>query len=147
MVKCIRHPGIVVGNLDRSLHFYCDLLGFKVVRKIDETGLHMDNLLGLKNVRVTTVKMTADEGGAMLELLVFEAPRPLEGGRREINTIGLSHIAFQVDDVDEVYRRLSDAGVVFNSPPQLSPDGFSKLAFCRDPDGTFVEFVQRGLTP
>jgi catechol 2,3-dioxygenase-like lactoylglutathione lyase family enzyme len=147
VVKSIRHPGIVVSDLERSMRFYCDLLGFKVVRKMEESGPHMDRMLGLNDVRVTTVKMIVDEGGAMLELLAFLSPLPCEGMARNIHTIGLSHIAFVVENVDELYRRLSDAGVAFLSSPQLSPDGFSKVAFCRDPDGIFVELIERGLTP
>ena len=146
MVKRIRHPGIVVGDLEKSLHFWSDLLGFKVVREMDEHGPHMDRMLGIENVRVKTVKMIADEGGSMLELLAFQSPGPVRGQPPAINTIGLTHVAIEVDDAEETFRRLASAGAKFNSPPQLSPDGFSKVAFCRDPDGTFVEIIQRGLT-
>jgi hypothetical protein len=40
------------------------------------------------------------------------------------------------------YNRLKDEGVSFNSPPQLSPDGYAKVTFCRAPEGTFIELVE-----
>ena len=42
----------------------------------------------------------------------------------------------------ETYNRLVEAGVYFNSPPQLSPDGFAKVTFCKDPDGSLIELVE-----
>ena len=47
-----------------------------------------------------------------------------------------------VDNLDETYNRLVEAGVYFNSPPQLSPDGFAKVTFCKDPDGSLIELVE-----
>mgnify|MGYP000114723570 CR=1 FL=1 len=42
----------------------------------------------------------------------------------------------------EIYQKLTESGVKFNAPPQLSPDGYAKVTFCLDPDNTPVELVQ-----
>ncbi|MBI4284061.1 MAG: VOC family protein [Chloroflexi bacterium] len=140
-MKAIRHTGIVVSDLEPALRFYVDLLGLKVTKGMDETGDYIDTISGLKNVRVTTVKMAAGDGN-LIELLYYHSHRPKSVRTREACEIGISHIAFTVGNVDAEYARLSKAGVPFNSPPQKSPDGYAKVTFCRDPDGTLIELVE-----
>jgi catechol 2,3-dioxygenase-like lactoylglutathione lyase family enzyme len=140
MITSIRHTGIVVNDLETSMSFYCDLLGFKITRQMKESGGHIDNMLALNEVVVTTVKMSAPDG-QILELLRFHSPQGVQK-TREINEIGISHIAFEVDNLNNEYNRLKDKGILFNSPPQLSPDGYAKVAFCRAPEGTFIELVE-----
>ena len=72
MIKDIRHTGIVVADLEASLKFYQDILGFSIVKKMDETGDFIDNILLLENVKVTTVKM-ASSSGQMIELLKYQS--------------------------------------------------------------------------
>jgi len=141
-VTSVRHVGIVVKDLERSLRFYRDLLGLAVESTLDESGAYLDRLLSLENTRVTTVKLSADGSVTLIELLQFASPRDGAAAKREIDSIGPSHVAFSVGDVEEMYRRLSRAGVRFNAPPQRSPDGRVKVSCCRDPDGTTVELVE-----
>jgi catechol 2,3-dioxygenase-like lactoylglutathione lyase family enzyme len=142
MMMELRHAGIVVADLDRARHFYCDLLGLKVLRSMEEDGAFLDNILGLKGVRVTTLKLAADQGSAVLELLKFHSPRTPAAPRRGLVELGPSHVAFTVEDLDALYARLTRAGVRFNAPPQLSPDGLAKVTFCYDPEGTPLELVE-----
>jgi glyoxylase I family protein len=138
----LRHAGIVVTDLDRSLHFYRDLLGLRVSRSMEEAGAYLDNMLGLPDVRVTTVKLAAPQGAALVELLHFQSPPTPPGPPRQVFHRGPSHLAFTVDDLEATYTRLIRAGVPFNAPPQLSPDGLAKVTFCLDPDGTPIELVE-----
>lgn len=140
MIKDIRHTGIVVKDLESSLHFYRDLLGFQIIKKMEESGDYIDNMSELHDVRVTTVKMKAYQG-QMVELLEYQS-HPEKQKVRKINDIGISHISFTVDDLDKEYKRLKEAGVPFNAPPQFSPDGYAKVTFCRAPEGTFIELVE-----
>ena len=61
---------------------------------------------------------------------------------RDINNVDITHIAFAIDDLSDEYNRLKNEGVPFNSPPQLSLDGCAKVAFCRAPEGIFIELVE-----
>ena len=45
-------------------------------------------------------------------------------------------------DFPEQRDYIKQSGIKFNAPPQLSPDGYAKVTFCFDPDGTPVELVQ-----
>ena len=140
MIKDIRHTGIVVVDLEASIHFYRDLLGFQIAKQMEEAGDYIDNISSLRNVKVTTVKMTSPSG-QMIELLKYHS-HPVEQKTCEICESGISHIAFTVDDLDTEYERLKGKGIQFNSPPQLSPDGYAKVTFCRAPEGTLIELVE-----
>ena len=72
MINDVRHVGIVVSNLQNALTFWCDVLGFKKICQMDESGPHIDSMMGLSDVCVTTVKLAA-EGGSMVELLKFNS--------------------------------------------------------------------------
>lgn len=140
-MKAIRHIGITVTDLDKAMGFYGDLLGFRVVKRMEERGEFIDRISGLEKIRVTTVKMAADDG-SLIELLHYHShPRPRRG-EEKICAAGLSHIAFTVEDLDAEFKSLSKAGVKFNSEPQISPDGYAKVAFCRDTDGNLIELVE-----
>jgi catechol 2,3-dioxygenase-like lactoylglutathione lyase family enzyme len=140
MIKDIRHTGIVVDDLEASLHFYRDLLGFKITKQMEESGNYIDVILLLHNVKITTIKMTSP-AGQMIELLKYHS-HPVEQKMRKICEIGISHIALTVDDLDTEYHKIKDYGIRFNSPPQLSPDGYAKVAFCQAPEGTLIELVE-----
>jgi catechol 2,3-dioxygenase-like lactoylglutathione lyase family enzyme len=135
----------VVDDLDASLDFYRNLLGFEIIRRMEETGDFIDTILALDAVRVTTVKMAAP-GGQLIELLKFHShsdpPRPGRRGRIRVFDAGPTHIALTVVDLDRVHHRLTAHGVSFNAPPRLSPDGSVKVTFCRAPEGTLVELVE-----
>ena len=142
-MKNIRHFGIVVTEMEKSLHFYKDLLGLKIKVDALEEGPFIDAISGLKNVKVRTVKMFADEGNTLIELLCYESHKRRE--RRENNeipNIGASHPAFTVNNIDYEYNKLKENGVKFNCSPQISPNGKAKVTFCEDPDGVLVELVE-----
>lgn len=140
MINRIRHTGIVVDDLEKSLNFYRDLLGFEVVKRADEGGPFIERILALEKASVTTVKMTSQDG-QMIELLSYKK-HATEKQERRINDVGLSHVAFSVNDIDREYEKLRKHAVEFISEPAISPDGYAKVAFCRAPEGTFVELVE-----
>jgi catechol 2,3-dioxygenase-like lactoylglutathione lyase family enzyme len=140
MVTHVRHAGIVTDDLESSLKFYRDLLGFKEVRRMEESNPFIEAVLGIKGVYVTTIKMS-DPGGGQIELLHYKSHLK-KRGEREINDIGISHVALTVDDVNQLYEDLKDSGVPFISGPRLSDDGGATVAFCRAPEGTFIELVE-----
>lgn len=140
-MQAIRHMGIVVSDIDKSLEFYVGLLGLKIKKDMLEQGPYIDNMLALKDVQVRTVKMEADDGN-LVELLWYKSHPRTRVLKNEICEIGASHVAFTVGDLDKEYKRLSESGVEFNCPPQYSPDGKAKVTFCKDPDSTFIELVE-----
>lgn len=137
----LRHAGIVVGDLDRALHFYCSLLGFTVVRRMKESGAFVSAILGMADAEVETVKLAGEDGG-QIELLAFTSPRPDLGPPPTLTRRGPTHVALTVKNLDALYDTLRGAGAVFTTPPRVSMDGGAKVTFCRDPDGTWLELVE-----
>lgn len=141
-VNNIRHTGIVVSDMQRSLEFYRDRLGLEPVIDFTEEGKYIDTLTALEGVRLRMVKLVAKDG-SMIELLQYLSHPQQESGGRELCEIGPTHLAFTVDDVEKVFADWFAKGVKCNCAPQLSPDGKAKLFFCQDPDGTFLEIVEQ----
>ena len=142
-MKAIRHTGITVSNLEQSLHFYCDLLDLRVVKEANEGGEYISKLCSLPEDRanIKTVKLALDDT-IVLELIWYEYYHDVLNVKCDIHFTRTCHMAFQVEDVESEYRRLSNAGVEFLSEPQTSPDGYARVVFCKDPDGVFVELVE-----
>lgn len=141
MISAIRHTGLVVADLERSLHFWCNVLGFKMVKQMDESGPHIDAMLGLHDVRVTTAKLAAPDGN-LIELLHFLShPDQPQWDGKPYST-GFTHIALTVEDLDKLVIRLTQEGVSFPAPPQCSSDGFVKVIYGKGPEGVLLELVQ-----
>jgi catechol 2,3-dioxygenase-like lactoylglutathione lyase family enzyme len=141
VITHIRHTGLVVADLEGALRFWRDLLGFKVEKQMDESGPHIDAMMGLKDVRVTTVKMVAPEGG-MIELLYFQSHTDSPEWVGKPYSTGFTHIAVTVGNLDFVFKKLTEEGVVFPAPPQYSPDRAVKVIYCRGPEGVLIELVE-----
>jgi lactoylglutathione lyase len=117
------HTMVRVTDIEASKRFWCDLLGLKEVRRIEnEKG------------RFTLVFL-APEGQeeAQVELTWNWDPEEYGGGRN------FGHLAYAVEDVYALCARLQAGGVTINRPPR---DGH--MAFVRSPDGISVELLQMG---
>ena len=136
----LRHVGITITDVEESLSFYRDILGFKVARVMNESGQHIDNFSNLSGVDVQTIKLK-DKNDNMIELLKYHS-HPEVANRDEITRIGCSHIALTVSDLDLLLEKINKSGYSANCEPQYSPDGKVKLTFCRGPDGVLIEMVE-----
>lgn len=140
-VRAIRHAGIVVSDADRSLAFYRDLLGLRVVSDQLEQGKFIESLLCIPGIVVRTIKLAAAEGVTLLELLhIAETAAPADVSN--LSRLGPTHAALTVEDLMSLHDHLSEAGVDFRSPPLISADGAALVAFCSDPDGVPIELVE-----
>ena len=135
----IRHFGIVVKNLEDSLFFYENLLGFKVFKKMKESGPEISTFLGINNVEVTTVKMK-NQFNQMIELLSYTKQK--NNNDIVINQLGPTHIALSVSNLDDLYQNFKNQNIEFISSPIITNDKFAKVAFCKAPEGTFIELVE-----
>ncbi|MBK8174482.1 MAG: VOC family protein [Rhodospirillales bacterium] len=124
------HTMVRVGDLERSLAFYCGKLGLREIRR-------MENEKG----RFTLVFLAApqdeararSEAAPVLELTYNWDESEYTGGRN------FGHLAFRVENIYETCARLMKDGVVINRPPR---DG--NMAFVRSPDGISIELLQDG---
>jgi len=150
MIRALNHINLVVSNLDRSVQFYTDLLGFKEVRRAHLEGQWIESIVGLKGVRAEVVYLLAPAGEPRLELLCYESPRGESIQANSLaNTIGLRHIALQVDDIHGAVNHLKEAGVTILSEPVAVPKSAIKhdagrkiLCYFLDPDGILLELAE-----
>lgn len=141
MITAIRHTGLVVADLSKALEFWCGVMGFVVSRQMEESGPHIDAMMGLKDVRVTTAKLSAPDGN-LLELLHFRSHPDKPEWQGKPYSTGFTHIALTVRNLDEAFQRLQQAGVSFPAKPQLSPDGRVKVIYAQGPEGVLLELVE-----
>ncbi|TGL10758.1 VOC family protein [Leptospira meyeri] len=141
MIKKTRHTGLVVRNLSKSLAFY-EALGFSLWKREIEVGDFIDTVVGIKLVELETAKMHAKDG-SMIELLEYHS-HPMEKDKinSPSNTLGCSHIAFTVDDIEKTCKLVSQLGGNVVNHPVISPSGKVKVAYCHDVDGILLEFVE-----
>lgn len=118
------HTMIRVRDLQASLHFFCDLLGLVELRRRE-----------YPQGRFTLVFLAAPGQGGVAEIeLTHNWDDEDYGSARNFG-----HLAFEVDDIYAVCRRMLDAGVIVNRPPR---DGH--MAFVRSPDLISIELLQKG---
>ncbi len=141
MIKGIRHTGLVVTDLARALDFWCGLLGFRLVRQMEESGPQIDAVLNLEAVRVTTAKLASPDG-QQLELLQFHSHPGRPSWEGSPSSTGFTHIAMTVNSMEETMSRLSAYGAQFPNPPQRSPDGKVIVTYAVGPENILLELVE-----
>lgn len=136
------HLGICVSDLERSIRFYRDLLGFRPVSQVKVKGAESDKLLRLEGVDQRTVFLERD--GLRLALFAYQSPATKgDGAPRAMNELGIAAIMLRVDDLDATLEPFRAAGVrVLEETYTAHPAFRSKLVFLCDPDGTLIELVE-----
>ena len=150
MIRGIDHLNIVVSDLARSLHFYCDVLGFTQTHEAQLEGEWIERIVGLRGVKARAIFIMAPAGEPRIELLCYETPRgPALAENSHANTIGLRHIAFRVDNLASTVAQLRTAGVKLFSDPVRVPGGVVQFAagdktlvYFLDPDGVLLELAE-----
>jgi lactoylglutathione lyase len=136
----LSHVAICTADLERSVRFYTQALGFAVERTV-EIGPPFDALTELPGLAARGVFLMS--GDLKLELLGYERP-PAVGAaeKRPMNQLGLTHLAVTVDDFEAVVRRIEQHGG--RAYPQTKVEtSFGQMVFCTDPDGVRIEVWQK----
>ena len=135
------HLGICVSDLDRSLRFYCDGLGFEKAESFPIDSTFAD-ALEVPGEVVLTSQFIRREGVA-IELLHFRSPGPVGEPSQRRNQLGITHLSFLVDDVDATAAALVAAGGAVLQATRTTGDVLD-LLFLRDPDGVRIELMASG---
>ena len=123
----IDHVAVMVSDLEKSLHFYRDLLGLEVVSPEEHNDGPISEMVAIPKVHMREYRLRAPDGihghtrnegpGFTLDLIQWLNPTS-PAGRYPINHVPSAHICFGVEDVPATYERLKAAGVEFVSPPR-----------------------------
>ncbi|MFX1479941.1 MAG: VOC family protein [Promethearchaeota archaeon] len=160
MISRIVHFNVVCSDIEKSLEFYCDLLGGHLLgnrekeviinRKTESRGVGIGLGLGeTAEWKGWLIRFGYNKNATVIDLLQWTKPPSVGKPYEKLNNIGIVRMALEVDDVDKIYHDLKSKGVEFISPPQdvdLAPEtpgqGLIRFTTCYDPDGTAIEFVQ-----
>ncbi|MGM7683453.1 VOC family protein [Cytobacillus sp. Hm23] len=125
MIKGIGHTAYTVKNMEKSLHFYCDILGFQ-------------KLFELKN---------SDDEPWIVYLKIREGQfiELFYGGKKtnevDGSTIGYAHLCLEVTDIHEIANHLKKNGLKLDVEPLQGLD-LNYQCWVKDPDGNAIEFMQ-----
>lgn len=141
MIIKTRHTGLVVKDINASIKFY-EGLGLKVWKREIEKGEFLSQLVGLDSAEVETAKLKIADN-SLLELLEYKShPTNPSNSNYPSNKHGCSHIAFTVEDIDEILITIERLGGSIVNPPVMSDDNSVKVMYCHDLDGILMEIVQ-----
>ncbi len=130
MIKTIDHIGIMTNDLQKSVEFYTDVLGFLISRKIE-----MDEFSAV----------FVEKDGSKIELMEYRGknvPKRSKGIELKIGSIPLNdHISFSVEDIGDTVIEIKEKGVKFDLEP-MQLEGGMKLASFKDPNGVLIELVE-----
>lgn len=122
------HTMIRVGDLEKSIKFYCDILNFQVEKRND-----------FPEGKFTLVFLRSrdeESDGPMLELTYNWGVSQYDIGK------GYGHVAYKVSSLDEIQKKLTAAGLNFSWGPGKTPSGKRNMAFLTDPDGYKIELLE-----
>jgi catechol 2,3-dioxygenase-like lactoylglutathione lyase family enzyme len=136
-----RHVGIVVKDLAKTTDFWVNLIGFKLHVDAKEISPYIDELLGIANPELRTVKLI-DENGFIIELLDFAKYPAKDNWEGNLAATGLTHIALTVDDLESLTTKLKENNYKFISEIKKSPNGAVKVVFVKGPEGLMLELVE-----
>lgn len=141
-LQALSHIGICVSDLEASIRFYRDGLGFQEVHQLHVEGPHAATLLGLDGLQLQVVYLTRD--GTQIELLHYQAPGHVGSPKpREMNARGLTHLSLRTDNLDADLAHLQSLGAQVLTQTRIdNPDFGAQAVFITDPDGTRIELVQ-----
>jgi catechol 2,3-dioxygenase-like lactoylglutathione lyase family enzyme len=137
------HTGITVSNLERSLAFWRDVLGFELSHRAHHTGELASEATGVPGAEISIVVLKGY--GHKIELLEYLAPADRKQVEVRPCDVGSVHVAFTVDDLDAAVSAIVASGWKAVGKPQTlksGPNAGKRVVYVRDPDGTRIEFMQ-----
>jgi catechol 2,3-dioxygenase-like lactoylglutathione lyase family enzyme len=141
-IRHIDHIGINVADLDAAKLFFTDL-GFTVAGEMVMQGELVDKVTGLQGVKDDLVMLQAPDKQLNIELVKFHSPLDEAGLQPSAaNTLGLRHLCFDVEGLDEILASLQQKGHQLMGEVQTYEASW-KLCYVRGPEGIIIELAER----
>ena len=138
------HTGITVSNLERSLAFWRDVLGFELSHTAHQKGEMAQEITGVDGAEIKLAALKTP-GGHKIELLEYLAPADRKRADIRPCDVGSVHVALLVHDLDNVFERIAASDWKPAGKPQTltrGPNAGKRVVYVRDPDGTTIEFME-----
>ena len=138
------HTGITVSNLERSLAFWRDVLGFEFSHTAHQKGELAQEITGVEGAEIKLAVLTTP-GGHKIELLEYIAPADCKRANLRPCDVGSVHVALLIENLEAVLARICASGWKAAGKPQTlttGPNAGKRVVYVRDPDGTTIEFME-----
>ena len=138
------HTGITVSNLERSLAFWRDVLGFEFSHTAYQKGELAQEITGVEGAELKLAVLKTP-GGHKIELLEYLAPADRKRTNLRPCDLGSVHVALLVEDLSAALDRIAVSGWKTVGQPQIltkGPNAGKRVVYVRDPDGTTIELMQ-----
>jgi catechol 2,3-dioxygenase-like lactoylglutathione lyase family enzyme len=137
------HTSFTVSNLDRTVGFFRDCLGFELISKAPRDPALVSRITGVEGADTMIAFLKAP--GHTLELIEYRAPASKGAVRARPCDTGFAHVAFNVDDAAAAVAAVERYGVKPVSAPvtiDQGPNKGRKVVYVRDWDGVTLEFIE-----
>jgi catechol 2,3-dioxygenase-like lactoylglutathione lyase family enzyme len=140
-IKSMHHLGMTVTDLAAAVAFF-EALGMELEGKAHMEGEFVDGVIGLDGSCSEIAMMRTPDDRYRIEFSEFQTPRSIDGSwHAPINALGLRHVAFVVDDLDDTLARLKLHGAELVRNVE-NYQGILRTCYVRGPEGVLVELCE-----
>lgn len=139
------HSGITVKNLKKSLQFYTETLGLKLLRRQTNDSDYIHDIVRIEGLEKIEIAFIEVPDGMVLELLEYVGMERYSGEARS-SDYGTGHLCLRVDNLEGMFEDLLKKGVSFKSKNVVSITAGNhkggKAVYMKDPDGYLIELME-----
>jgi catechol 2,3-dioxygenase-like lactoylglutathione lyase family enzyme len=140
-IRQIHHVGIIVDDLRAATDYFVEL-GMQVEGEWAIEGDFVDRVVGIDGVYSNCVMLRTPDGSSRIELSKFDRPEtPGDRGSTAAHALGIRHLCFNVDDVEDTLERLRPHGAELIGSLENYEDTYL-TCYTRGPAGIIVELAQ-----
>jgi len=143
-ILATNHTSFTVSDLDRTVAYFRDALGFEVTSKAPRDPKKVAEITGIEGAQVMIAYVRG--AGHSIELIEYLGPSDRTSVRPRPCDVGFAHLAYDVDDIDAAIDRSAEHGVFpigLVTVIDQGPNRGGKVAYLRDSDGITIEFIQK----
>jgi catechol 2,3-dioxygenase-like lactoylglutathione lyase family enzyme len=138
------HTSFTVSNLDRTVAFFTEALGFELISRAPRDSAIIERITGVKGAQLDVAYVQGP--GHRLELIQYLAPAEKGRVRSQPCDTGFAHIAYDVDDIDAAVAASKPHGVLPIGDPvaiDKGPNKGGRVVYLRDPDDVTIEYIEK----
>lgn len=142
-VVALDHTGFTVTDLEHSLVFWRDVLGFELSHRAHQGGAMAEQITGVPGAEISLAVLRGP--GHKIELLQYHGPPDRVKAAARPCDSGFIHLALTVEHLEVLLTRMSDFGWTAAGEPQLltaGPNAGKRVVYVRDGNGATIELME-----
>ncbi|MDE0941915.1 MAG: VOC family protein [Alphaproteobacteria bacterium] len=143
-VLSTNHTSFTVSNLDRTVAFFVEALGFEMISRAPRNPNLIQAITGVQGADIEVAYIQGP--GHRLELIQYNSPADRAKIECRPCDTGFAHVAYDVDDAEAAVAASVPHQVLPLGPITVidkGPNAGGKVVYLRDPDGVTIEYIQK----